>query len=186
MSKYQKAPPDVYATAAEILKEFESHKPLVEYGVKVDIVFAYGDRDDDTGELKGDALTLNGRKALGIAKKLSTKERAMGRGDAEICLDADYWTATASEEQQRALLDHELHHLSLKVKKGQVCHDDLGRPEIKLRKHDVEVGWFGIIADRHGANSMEQIQAKTIMDAYGQFYWPALAASNSAAVAKRK
>lgn len=172
--------------AAEILNEFESHKPLVEYGAKVDLIFAYGERDDDTGELKGDALTHNGVKALGIAKKCSTKERAMGRGDAEVCLDADYWTGVATPEMQRALLDHELHHISLKVKKGQVVHDDLGRPEIKLRKHDVEIGWFGLIAERHGKNSQEQIQAKTIMDAYGQFYWPALAASTATAVAKRK
>lgn len=184
MPKFSKCDKDVYEMAQSILDEFESHKPLIECKVRVDLVFAFADVDEETGEKLNDALTHQGRKAHGVARKLATKDRAMGRGDVEVCLDGDYWKETASEEMQRALLDHELHHFAVKTSKGQFCYDDLGRPVIRLRKHDVEVGWFGIIADRHGKHSQEQIQAKTIMDAYGQFYWPALAPTNSMAVVK--
>ena len=185
MPKFQKAPPDVREMCDALLNEFESHKPLVENKVKIDLIFAFADTDDDTGEKLNDALTLHGHKALGITRKLGAKDRVMGRGDAEIVLDGDWWTETASEEQQRALLDHELHHVAVKTKKGAVQHDDLGRPQINLRKHDVEFGWFAVIADRHGKHSQEQIQAATILDAYGQYFWPQLAPPTALKVLKK-
>lgn len=164
--------------ASAILAEFESHKPLVDAKVKIDFVFAFGDRDDE-GNLVSDALMLHGRKALSITRKLSLKDRVMGRGDAEISLDGDWWKETASEEMQRALLDHELHHVALKITKGQLSFDSEGRPILRLRKHDVEVGWFAAIAERHGKHSVEQMQAKMIMDSVGQFFWPLLAPQSS-------
>lgn len=174
MSTYQKADKSVAVMATEILNEFESHKPLVDAKVNVDFVFGFGERNED-GHLVGDALTKNGHRALGITRKVSLKDRALGRGDAEIALDGDWWQETASEEQQKALLDHELHHIACKIKYGQFCYDSLGRPVLRLRKHDVEVGWFACIAERHGANSVEQIQAKMILDSYGQYLFPQLA-----------
>lgn len=179
MSTFQKCNGEVRKMAAEILNEFESHKPLLDAKVIIDYVFAYGERDDD-GKLVSDALTHNGVKALGITRKMPLKERVMGRGDAEITLDADYWNGTANEEMQRALLDHELHHIALKVKKGQMLYDAHGRPELKLRKHDVTVGWFATIAARHGKWSMEQIQAKAIVDMFGQYLFPQLAGPTQA------
>lgn len=160
--------------ADAILNQFPSHKPLVEARVRVDLVFAYADRDDETGEKLNNALTKNGIKCLGLTRALPLKDRVMGRGDAEICLDGDWWSEEATDAQQQALLDHELHHVALKMKKLVLQCDDLGRPLIKLRKHDVEVGWFACIADRHGAHSQEQIQAKAIMEAAGQYFWPDL------------
>lgn len=173
MSTFQKAPTEVRKMASEILAEFDSHKPLLDSKVIVDYVFAYGERDDD-GNRVGDALTKNGIRAFGITRKMPLKDRVMGRGDAEISLDADWWNETANEEMQRALLDHELHHIALKVKKGQLCYDAHGRPELKLRKHDVEVGWFSVIAARHGKHSIEQMQAKVIVDMFGQYLFPQL------------
>ena len=39
--------------------------------------------------------------------------------------------------ERRALLDHELHHLELKRdKKDRIRKDDLGRPLLRMRKHD--------------------------------------------------
>lgn len=183
MSTYKKADAEVRKLATEILNQFESHKPLIDAKVNIDYVFAYGERDDD-GILIGDALTKNGSRALGITRKMSLKDRAMGRGDAEISLDGDWWTETAGEEMQRALLDHELHHVALKTTKGQFNYDALGRPVLRLRKHDVEIGWFSLIASRHGKHSLEQMQAKVIMDAMGQFFWPQIAPQTS--VTKQK
>jgi len=129
---------------------------------------------DDKGRQLNDAITTRGIRALGVTKIISLKERSLDRGDAEVMLDGDWWKI-ATPEQQAALLDHELHHVSLKTVKGQYQHDSIGRPKLKLRKHDVQIGWFAVIAERHGKNSVEQMQAEFIMDNLGQYFWPALA-----------
>ena len=36
-----------------------------------------------------------------------------------------------------------------------VKRDDLDRPKLRLRPHDWEIGGFGLIVSRHGANSLE-------------------------------
>lgn len=175
MPTYQKAPPEINELANDILCQFETHQALLYARVKLDFVFAFGDVDEDSGEKVNDAITVRGRRVYGEARKIKLKDRAMGRGDAEICLDGDWWNYEGTPAQKRALLDHELHHITPKVDKaGNVKLDDLGRPEIKLREHDVEVGWFSVIAARHGEDAMERIQAKNIHERFGQFFWPEL------------
>lgn len=173
MPTYEEAEEGVHRMASEILTTYESHSPLVKCGVTVDFVFAHPSVDEN-GEPTGDAIKKNGRKALGLCRVINLKDRTMGRGDVEILIDADWWNNEASEQEQKALLDHELHHAEVKMKDGQPKRDNLGRPLIKLRKHDVEVGWFDIIALRHGKHSQERIQAKKLTDDVGQLYWPDL------------
>ena len=166
--------------ARDILCQFDTHKPLLDAKVKFDLLFAMGDKDED-GHVVTDAITHGGEKALGLTQILNLKDRAKGNGDCEILLDFDWWD-DASEPQQRALLDHELHHVALKKKlDGPIEYDDLNRPKLKTRKHDVTVGWFKIVAARHGANSMEQIQAKKLMLDGSQYFWPDLFGSREAA-----
>ncbi len=172
MSTYAKADESVYRMADSLKSEFETHLRLIDCNVKIDFIFAYGKRDEE-GNLQGNAITHHGVRALGLAKKVSLKDRAMGRGDAEIQLDHDWWES-APDDQRRALLDHEMHHLTVKIDGRGVVRDDLDRPVIQMRKHDVEVGWFKLIAARHGAASQERIQAKQIADSSGQFFWPEL------------
>lgn len=173
MSTYAKAPPEVRDMAEAILEEFISYKPLVEAKVKIDFLFAFADVGED-GEVKGHALNKHGIRALGITRKLGIKDRVMGRGDAEVCLDGDWWK-DETPARRRALLDHELHHLEVKTDEdGVVIRDDLKRPKLRLRKHDVEVGWFALVAGRHGSNSLEIEQAKLVMDSYGQLFWPCI------------
>src|SRR4051812_19024166 len=100
---YKKADDSITELADELIGQF--HSSLRENRVRVDYVFAHPEYDED-GEPVGDALKHHGVKALGIAKKLSIKERGLGRGDAEICLDAHWWNQ-ADEGERRALLDHE-------------------------------------------------------------------------------
>lgn len=173
MSTYQKAPPEVREVAEKVIEEFPSYKPIVEAKVKIDYLFAFAEVSED-GEIKGCALTKHGNRALGITRKISIKDRVMGRGDAEVCLDGDWWEGT-TPARRRALLDHELHHLEVVVDEyGEVIRDDLKRPKLRLRKHDVEVGWFALVAGRHGGASLEIEQAKALMDSYGQLFWPAI------------
>lgn len=174
MPTFQKADRDVRQLAEDLIGRYDTHKPLAELQVKIDIVMAFAD-EDEKGNLTNDALKQHGVKALALTRKIGLKDRALGRGDAEIALDGNFW-AQASAEEQAAVLDHELHHISVQCdKSGNPQFDDLRRPKIKLRKHDVRVGWFKIIAERHGAASVERQQAKAIMDGQGQFYWPGIA-----------
>lgn len=174
MPTFERCDKSVEELAKDLIRKFETHHPLEAAEVKIDFVFARGDVDD-AGNQTNHALTKNGVRALGIARKIPLKDRALGRGDAEIALDADYWV-DALEAEQAALLDHELHHIAVKSDKaGNIQYDDLGRPQIKMRKHDVEVGWFKVIAERHGAHSIERKQAKQLMDVDGQFFWPEFA-----------
>jgi hypothetical protein len=83
----------------------------------------------------------------------------MGRGDAEITFDA-LVVGAMTDDEKRALIDHELYHLETKRNKdGQIKLDDLGRAEYKLRPHDREFGWFDSIARRWGKHSLESKQA---------------------------
>ena len=170
MPTFQKCPAAVVEMANGLLVEYETHKPILDARVKIDFVFAFSDKDEG-GNPINNALSKNGRKALGITRKIPLKDRVLGRGDAEIALDGDWWEE-APEKQQAALLDHELHHIALKIDKRGVVRDDLGRPLIQLRKHDYEFGWFNVIAERHGQHSLERIFAASMMDNHGQLYWP--------------
>lgn len=173
-STFERCPKSVEHMAKALLEEFETHKPLLDSGAVIDYVFARAECDDETGEPKGYAIVKNGVRALGVARKIPLKDRALGRGDAEITLDGDHWDSIA-EDQQRAILDHELHHLTPKVDKRGLVRDDLGHPVIQLRKHDYEFGWFNVIAARHKAASVECHQAKVIFDNHAQAYWPEIA-----------
>ena len=170
MPTFERCPASVNEIANSILVEFDTHRPILDARVKIDFVFAFADKDEKTGEPINNAMTKNGCKALGVCRKISLKDRALGRGDAEIALDGDWWK-DASPEERAALLDHELHHIEVKIDNRGPVRDDLGRPVLRLRKHDHEFGWFTIIASRHGQHSQERIQAKSIMDMHGQFYW---------------
>lgn len=184
MSTFKRCPDEVKQLANSILCEFETHQPLLDARVTVDYVFAYPQLDEKSGEPVSDAITKNGVKALGLCRALPLKDRAMGRADAEITLDA-YWWDSATEEERRALLDHELHHIAIKIDKRGLVRDDLGRPVLQLRKHDFEVGWFKAVAARHGIHSQERLQARQVMCDYGQYFWPEIAGEVSDADATK-
>jgi hypothetical protein len=173
MPTYQKAGIELGRLADKILKRFESHRPLLDSRVTFDFVFAFPSLDEN-GSPTGNAISKNGVKALGLCRIVSLKDRAMGRADVEITLDHPWWE-DASDNERDALLDHELHHAEVKTKNGVVMRDDLQRPMIRLRKHDVEIGWFDVVALRHGEFSQERIQAQRLYDDAGQLYWPAIA-----------
>jgi hypothetical protein len=173
MSNYIKAPSEVKEMAESILNEFATYKDILEARVRIDFMMAYADKNE-AGESHGFALTKHGIRALGITRKIGIKDRVMGRGDAEVILDGDWWDEE-TPARRRALLDHELHHIQVALDdKNEVIRDDLKRPKLKLRKHDVEVGWFALVAGRHGSQSIEIEQAKRVMDSYGQLFWPVI------------
>ncbi|MDE2105733.1 MAG: hypothetical protein KGL39_51390, partial [Patescibacteria group bacterium] len=148
MPKFKKCDKSVQDIGNALLCEFETHKPILDARVNIELLFAFADRDDNN-QKRNSAITKGGYTALGYARIIPVKDRVAGRGDAEIVLDGDWWLE-AKEEEQRALLDHELHHLSVKMEGGFVVRDEAGRPKLKMRQHDYDFGWFNVIAQRHG------------------------------------
>jgi hypothetical protein len=177
MPTYERCPLAIHEQADAVLHKHATHEDTLLAGVKIDFIFAKADRDEESGELLGPAITKNGVGALGLCRIINLRDRTMGRGDVEIMLDMDWWEK-ADWEEQNALLDHELHHIQLKGGKNPL--DDLGRPKIRLRKHDHEFGWFAIVAARNGAASLERQQAKAMMDEFGQYYWDLDTLNNAA------
>ena len=160
--------------AAEILTEYDCYQPLLDARVTVDYLFAFGPRDAE-GMLSGPALTKNGVRVLGLASKQPAKLRALGVADCLIQLDGDWWAAAeATDAQRKALLDHELYHFLVKIGEMGAVLDCCKRPQVELRDHDAEVGWFFCIADRHGEASQERIQAKAILAAAPQLFLPGI------------
>jgi hypothetical protein len=172
MPTYEKAPKEVTKLADDLLNEFPSHQPIIDADVRIDILMAYAPLDKKTQQPKGVALKLHGARALGICKVVSLKDRVKGCGDVEIRLDGDWWREAALPEQ-RAVLDHELHHIF--VIPGET--DDIERPVVVMREHDYQFGMFVEIAKRHGSASIEQKMCRKMIEEAGQFLFPGISAS---------
>jgi len=131
------------------------HQRLEAIDLKLSVLMAHT-VEDDTGQMPP-ALKLHGYPALAITKILSLKWRAHGLGDAEILIDAGRWELMA-ERQRIALIDHELTHLEPITKDDSIVRDDLRRPKLEMRLHDIEIGAFADVAARHGPESIERQQ----------------------------
>lgn len=175
MPYYEKST-EVRTLANSLLSEFATHTPLLDAKVAISYMLAFPCLDE-SGSPMEDAITKGGVKCLGLTRKNPTRQRKEGLADATITLDGPYWDG-ADEPERRSLLDHELEHVSVVEEgtstEGQIIYkrDNAGRPVIRLRKHDIETGWFKSVAERHGAHAQERIQAKQILDTYGQYFWP--------------
>jgi hypothetical protein len=171
MPHFDKVSDDVPALLASILDSTPCHRNILESGLKIDMIFAFCERDKKTGAPKNDALTLHGYRALAITKKIGPADRLKGMGDCEIRIDGDWWKE-ASEGERAAVLDHELCHIVVMDET-----DDLGRPKVWMRNHDFQAGWFVEVAKRHGRNSVEVKQAAQVREQAGQYFWPDLCGS---------
>lgn len=150
MKTYEKAPDEVHDRVAALIARFYPEFKTVR--LKLDLIMASTDAED------GHAVALNGYPCQAVVKIIGLKERTMGRGDAEIVIDAENYDSLTDAEKD-ALLDHELYHLDpQRNKSGKWKTDDQGRIVLKMRKHDRQFGWFDAIARRHGKASAEVIQ----------------------------
>lgn len=160
MKIYDRAPESVCTRVRNIIEKW--HPDLKASNAVIDVVSAQTDGEH--------AVMLHGHPCYAVVRITNPKERAMGRGDAEIVFDRAKYEALTSE-QQDALLDHELYHLKVdKDKFGAFQLDDHRRPKLKMRQHDRQFGWFDVIASRHGADSIEVQQAREFEKQVGQLY----------------
>jgi hypothetical protein len=168
MPTYDPAPPEVPALVADLLSE---HYPdLAQANVSVGCLQANA-KVKKNGMKAGPALKHHGWPAAAIIAINPEKKRVEGLPDATITIDGDRWP-TWDAQQQVALIDHELFHLTLaRDKYGEVREDSLGRPKLKMRPHDWETSGFKAIAERHGEASFEVKEARWLKDRYGQLLW---------------
>lgn len=162
---YERAPKEILEIIASLVEEY--HPTTKEAGVTFDVLLATSD--------SGPAVKLNGWPCNATVKIVGGIERMKGAADIEIKIDAEKYEELTDDER-RALLDHELYHVQPIPDDalGGYKKDAYGRPRIKMRPHDVQVGWFKEIAERHGSASMERKQARQLFDDYGQGFWPFL------------
>lgn len=177
MPKFTVAPKEVAELVAAVIAEHYSELEELTHpaedlpALRFDLCFAFAETNAN-GDPKSSALTLHGCPCNAIIKRLGLKDRAMGRGDVEIAIDALAWEKMSLKEQT-ALIDHELYHLEPKKDDAGIYkRDDLHRPLFGMRHHDFEVGWFAEVAARHGKNSLEQKQARAVFDDFGQAFFP--------------
>lgn len=150
---YTKPESDVLVLIRETMHSY--HQRLEAVDLKLSVLMAHT-VEGDTGEMPS-ALKHHGYPALAITKILDLKHRAHGLGDAELLIDAGKWELL-SKRGRVALLDHELTHLEPVLKDGMIVRDDLRRPKLQMRLHDIEIGAFTEVAARHGEESIERQQ----------------------------
>ena len=158
-TSYQTADIDVLDLLARVMREH--HPRLTEAGVRVGVLMA---ENPD-----GDAIKHGGYPVFACIKVVSLKDRVSKQYDAELLIDRRAWDA-AREEQQLALLDHELSHIDraeLSPNDAKAARrddpnaptwklDDLGRPKLKTVPGDWNVGdGFAEVVARHGRHAVE-------------------------------
>jgi hypothetical protein len=165
--RYEKAPDDVLRKIAQLREEWYGGKKDPFEMVTIGAMFVH---DEDAPDEP--TLTHRGYPAAALARVVGLRDRAAGLPDAQVIIDRATWL-TLTAAQQIAVLDHEVYHLELKFdRKGNVKFDSHGRPKLGIRLHDWEFGWFDEIVKRHGADAIERMQAKALVAATGQLYFP--------------
>lgn len=93
---------------------------------------------------------VDGRVTLGKCKKASDLDRELAAFDFVILLRRAFWASpSVSDQQRRALLDHELMHAAVKFDdRGEPVEDERGRRVYRIRRHDIEE--FSVIVERYG------------------------------------
>ncbi len=169
---YEKADHEVHSLIRRVMKQY--HPDLATLEVKLCVLMANAPKDEH-GQPLAPAIKLHGVPCAATIQILPYKQRAAGREDAELLIDADQWKMS-TDPQREALIDHELMHLDpQRDEEGAWKSDDCGRPKLKTRHHDFDFGWFRAVAERHADASGEVQQAKAFADENGQtfFGWAA-------------
>jgi hypothetical protein len=124
------------------------HPELAKHDVTVDVLIAWHTDGEAAVKLHGYACAAT----IGVTPY---KQRVLGVADAVMTVDGETWNRLAERERE-SLIDHELQHLEVQYDdEGETKSDDLGRPKLKLRLHDWELGGFEAIVRRHGKASID-------------------------------
>lgn len=152
--------PRTYEAATEsvcerVMKAMAKYHPdLKDAELQVGVILAHAARDQNN-EPSGPALTHGGYAAAATIRIVSLKDRAAGLPDVILTIDGDEMDAW-SDERFSSLIDHEFCHPVLVTSPGgAIIRDDLGRPKLKMRKHDHQLGIFKEVIERHKEYAMD-------------------------------
>jgi len=163
---YDQATSDVHQLAKAIMERHHSNRLRFADGQfpTLCILMACKDSNDPSDP----AIKLHGYPCQAIISIVPYKQRVDKRADVEIVIDAKNWDEL-TQPQQVALLDHEITHLEFDVdmQTGIVKTDDAGRPKLRLKLHDYQVGGFREIALRYGDDAPECIAGRDFVERYG-------------------
>lgn len=177
MPVYDPAPPEVEELLERAMRQW--HPELVDVGVTVTAKLASPtdkqmEEHDEAGK-PGHPVVVkwHGYAAVALIKVTKYDDRVDGLADARLVIDRLRWE-DMNEKQHLALLDHELEHVVVqRTKDGAVKTDDIGRPKLKLKLHDEQLGVFKDVARRHGPNSIDYRELEDIHRRWEQdeFAW---------------
>jgi hypothetical protein len=156
MAWFEKAKTELYEAVNRVMQS--THPELHAAAVHVDVIVA---RSED-----GPPLTVRGVECAGTIRITSSRERALGIGDAVMVLNGEL-LPTWSDKRLASAIDRELMRLELtKDKKtGEPKEDDQGRPKLRIRPFDFSIEGFHDVADRNGRESIEYGLASELLDA---------------------
>lgn len=157
--KTYSAAPDASMTIEDMQDTY--HSELQHVNVAALFVF-----DTDASE---PVLKHQGYPAQAVVRITPIRERALGMADATIVIDRSNWL-TLSQRQRYALVDHELTHLVrvLDNETGTPVCDVLDRPKLKIRPHDMQIGFFTEVLQRHGDASYEARVTRQMFEVVSQ------------------
>lgn len=159
MKTYSDASDDLQSTINRMLI---AHHPDLRM-VTVGALFVF---DEESGD---QVLKHQGYPAAAVVRISPLRDRALKITDAVIVVDRAVWQ-TLSAAQKDAVMDHELEHLERVVDEetGKPKYDALGRPKLRMRRHDHQIGFFNDVVSRHGENAMEVRSVRALLQGCAQ------------------
>lgn len=177
---YEKAGAEVLELLDGAMRRW--HPELAACGVTFDVLMA-SEIDEESGEVHP-TLKLHGYPAAATVKLVPLAQRALKQADLLMTIDAATWSSLGNAERL-AVIDHELEHVQVLADPrgfvtwnddegkavGSPKRDDCGRPKLKMKLHDFEIGGFVAIAKRHRKRALEVQAVERLVDGNGQFFW---------------
>ncbi len=131
------------------------HKDLDEFEVTLAVIKAERKLNKDGEDTEGPVLALHGYECAATIKITPLNQRVLKVPDAILTINWEQWESLTKAEKE-ALLDHELTHLVIsRDAENTPRYDDLGRPLLRMRKHDWHLGGFLEVVERHGIQSLD-------------------------------
>lgn len=149
-TKFTMADGDVVELLNKVVQRW--HPDLTDFKVKIGVLLAWNP--------DGPAVKHGGYPAFATVKPVPLKDRLTKGYDVEMLIDGKDWEQMRPRHRA-ALLDHECSHLVVARDSNyptQPKLDDLGRPIVKTKNGDWNVGdGFRAVVARHGRFAIEKL-----------------------------
>lgn len=163
MNTHKPAGLEVTRRMKRLLKKH--HDDLTKSRARIDAIFVTTDGDGGNPVRDKDILSIV-HPAI-----VPARYRGGMKADAVLLIDREMWDEL-TDKQQDAWLDHGLTHLQAVITENTVATDGNDRPKLRLRVHDVTLGFFSSVAKRHGENSPEVMACRAMIENMSSIFLP--------------